>query len=315
MTSVTRFLIVALLLCSSSVAHGAGKNVLFYGNSFTLGFGSTRSVNAVFKDIAVAAGQEEPRAQSAAASGQSLHWHLNNNTNAILTLIPPAEDWDFIVLQEHSTKLTQVFPESPSYPASLEESKLDAVGLYNAAAARSPNVVPVLYETWARGPGHEYYTGVSPIYTGPSEMQAEIRTGYNLLKAAIDDSVSHDLALIAPVGDAWEQANFDGLHAADMWHAQNRGTLLAALMIYGTIYDDSTTSDINLSGVLLSLGLSAADGAFLTAAADATFVPEPSTFTLFGTSCIGWSLLGRRFLRRPIASLRPCTRCRRSDRR
>lgn len=278
----TRLSLTAFALIGAAglapVAEAQPKNVLFYGNSFTLGFGSTDSVNGLFEDIAIAAGQEAPLVQSAAASGQDLEWHLNNNTAAIFTLIPPDRDWDHIVMQEHSTKLTRSYTGAPAFPASIEESKTTAVGLYNVAATRSPDVVPVLYETFARGPGHAFYTGGSPQYPGgPSEMQAEVRAGYDQLKAALDAEIGSDTALIAPVGDAWESINYNQLHANDLWHAQNRGTLLAALTIYRTIYDDDT-SDIDISGILSSLNLTTQDGIELTAAADA--IPEPTTFGL-----------------------------------
>ncbi|MDC0935503.1 PEP-CTERM sorting domain-containing protein [Pirellulales bacterium] len=280
----------AVVLLTAAQAHAQPLNVLFYGNSFTLGFGSSTSVNALFDQIAVAAGHPDPLVQSAAASGQDLNWHLNNNTNAIFTLIPPSQDWDFIVMQEHSTKLTRAYTGAPSFPASVDASKADAIGLYNVAAGRSADVVPVLYETWARGPGHAFYSGGSPLFTDASEMQAEVRDGYDALQQAINDDVGTDLALIAPVGDAWENANYDQLHANDLWHAQNRGTLLAALVIYGTVYDDPTTSDIDLSSILADLGLNAADGAFLTAAADQTLIPEPATAVLLGGICIAAGL-------------------------
>lgn len=276
-----------VLVVPFASASAQPMNVLFYGNSFTLGFGSTDSVNGLFEDIAIAAGQEAPLVQSAAASGQDIEWHVANNTNAIFTLIPPNRDWDFIVMQEHSTKLTRVYNGSPSFPASVDESKEDVVDLYNIAKQRSPNVVPVLYETWARGPGHPFYTGNPPDFTGPADMQAEVRQGYDELKGALDASVGGDLALIAPVGDAWENANYDQLHANDLWHAGNRGTLLAALVIYGTVYED-TTSDIDLSGVLASLNLTADDGVFLTRVADATIaIPEPSSFLLLSLASCG----------------------------
>ncbi len=288
---MTRHFSKVLLFCSllASAASAQSLNILFYGNSFTLGFGSTRSVNAVFEDIVIAAGHPDPLVQSASASGQELGWHLDNNTAPIFTFIPPDRDWDFLVLQEHSTKLTQAYTGSPSFPSSVADSASDAVGLYEVAASRSPDVVPVLYETWARGPGHEFYSGASPVFPGgPSEMQAQVRDGYDTLANAIDASVGSNLALIAPVGDAWENADYDRLHANDLWHAQNRGTLLAALVIYATIYDDPHTSDIDLTGVLASLGLNAADGAQLTAVADAT-VPEPASLGWLALVLLGLS--------------------------
>lgn len=276
-------------LAVAPTLNAAPLNVIFYGNSFTLGFGSTRSVNAVFQDIATAAGHDTPLVQSAAASGQSINWHVNNNTTPLFTSIPLDKDWDYIVMQEHSTKLTRAFPGPPAYPASIDESKVDVVDLYNAAKTRSAGVTPVLYETFARGPGHAFYTGVSPMFPGgPSEMQAEVRSGYDQLKAALDAEIGGDVARVAPVGDAWEEANWDRLHANDLWHAQNRGTMLAALVIYGTVYGDQTTSDIDLTSVLASLGLDATDGAELTAAADATLVPEPATAML----CVSTAVFG-----------------------
>lgn len=271
-----------------SVQAATQKNILFYGNSFTLGFGSTRSTNAVFEDIVLAAGHDAPIVQSAAASGQDVGWHVDNNIGAIFTLIPPGQNWDHVVIQEHSTKLTRAFG---TYPNSVTESQGDVVDLYNYAKQRSPDVVPVLFETWARGPGHEFYTGGNPLYPGgPSEMQAEVRTGYDGLKSALDAAIGSDLTRIAPVGDAWEDLNWDRLHANDLWHAQNRGTLLAALTIYATIYEDDDTSAIDLSDVLDSLGLTAADGAQLTATVDA--LPEPSTAVLLSVVCL--LTIGRR---------------------
>ncbi|CAN0370061.1 unnamed protein product, partial [Ectocarpus sp. 4 AP-2014] len=147
---------------------------------------------------------------------------------------------------------------------------------------RSPDVTPVLYETWARGPGHAFYTGTDPDYASPSEMQAQVRAGYDQLKAALDEANGGETALIAPVGDAWEEANYDRLHANDNWHAQNRGTLLAAMVIYGTVYGDDSIADIPLDGVLGSLNLAAADGIQLSSAAEAVLapIPEPTAAAL-----------------------------------
>jgi len=280
--NLRRIVVFVTVLVVPTLGVAQPLNVMFYGNSFTLGFGSTRSVNALFEDIAIAAGQEAPLVLSAAASGQDLEWHVNNNTAPIFTQLPPSRDWDAIVLQEHSTKLTRAYTGSPAFPASVDESKQTAIDLYNVAKNRSAGVVPVLYQTWARGPGHEFYDGASPQFTGPSEMQAEIRSGYESLQAALDDAIGDDVTRIARVGDAWEVAEYDNLHANDLWHAQNRGTLLAALVIYGTVYGDTTTSDIDLSGVLASVNLSDADGVFLTAAADSVLgaIPEPGAAPL-----------------------------------
>lgn len=289
-------LVVAL---TGSFANAQPLSIIFYGNSFTFGAGSSRPVDSVFRDIATIAGHDRPYTVSAAVSGQDLEWHVGNNTQRITSSIPPGQNWDYVVLQEHSTKLTRAYTGSPSFPASIEESKTTAVQLHNAVKAHSPGAKPVLYETWARGPGHAFYTGASPQFPGgPSEMQAEIRDGYNMLQAALDEAAGEELTLIAPVGDAWEEANYDNLHSGDLWHAQNRGTLLAALVIYGTIYGDSDTSALDLTDrrLLDSLNLSVSDGEFLTAAADSILapVPEPSTVVLAIGGLLGIGAVVRR---------------------
>lgn len=284
-----RQLAIFMLACttaalSTATSQAEPLNIIFYGNSFTFGAGSSRPVDSVFRDIATWAGEERPYTISAAVSGQDLEWHVGNNTQRIQTSIPPGRNWDYIVMQEHSTKLTRAYTGQPSFPNSIEESKTTAVQLHNIAKQHSPGVTPVLYETWARGPAHSFYSGANPLFSGPSEMQQEVRDGYDALKVALDTAAGNEDTLLAPVGDAWEEANYDNLHSGDNWHAQNRGTLLAALVIYGTVYGDQTTSDIDLERVLSSLNLTAADGAFLTAAADATLarqgVPEPTTCML-----------------------------------
>lgn len=252
-------------------------NILWYGNSFTNGLGSTRPVPAIFRDIAIAAGHPAPFGVNRSSNGQSLQWHLTNNTSAINSQIAAGQDWDYVVLQDFSTM--------PTHIGDLSQHLSSSLGLYQAVAARSPDVTPVLYQTWARGPGHSFYTGGAPSFPGgPAQMQQEVRDGYLASQANINASAGAGTALVAPVGDAFEEMNFSlNLYHTDIYHAQNRGTLLATLVLYGTIYGDTTTSDIPLAAILTNLGISTADGAALTAAADAVLavtVPEPTSFVL-----------------------------------
>ncbi len=170
----------------------------------------------------------------------------------------------------------------PTHLGNLSQHLSSTLAMYQQVAARSPNVTAVMYETWARAPGYYFYTGSNPSFPGgPVQMQQELRDGYQMSTANINAVAGSTVAKYAPAGDAWENAGFAAnLYAADNYHGSNRGSLLNALVLYGTIYDDSTTSDIDLSGVLSSLGLSAADGQYLTSVADITLVPEPSALVL-----------------------------------
>lgn len=119
-------------------------------------------------------------------------------------------------------------------------------------------------------------------------MQQELRDGYQMSTNNINATVGSSIAKLAPAGDAWELANFPANFYGDGdYHASNRGSLLNALVLYGTIFDDSTVSDINLASILGPLGLTASDGQYLTSLADAVLapaVPEPGSLTIV---CLG----------------------------
>lgn len=265
------------------------RDILFYGNSFTNATccGSSKSVPTIVRDIAVAAGYPAPRVVNAAVNGQSLQWHLTtpSQLQRITTGIPAGEKWENVVLQDFSTW--------PTHIGNLPQHISSSLGLYQAVAAHSPAVVPVMYQTWARGYGNSFYTGGSPAFPGgPAQMQQELREGYQQSTDNINSVVGTSIAKVAPAGDAWELANFPANFYGDgTYHASNRGSALNALVLYGTIYGDSTTSDINLTSVFNGLGLNPATGAYLTSLADqvlAPAVPEPGSLVLLSASVLAF---------------------------
>lgn len=269
---------IALLSLSNDAVCRAEdpKDILWYGNSFTNATccGSTRSVPNIFRDIAIAAGRPAPVNRNAAVDGQALQYHLTNNTSVITTGIAPGGQWEHVVLQDFSTW--------PTHIGNLPQHLSSSLALYQRVALHSPQVVPVMYQTWARGYGNAFYSGANPSFPGgPTQMQQELRDGYQLSAANIDSAVGAQITKLALVGDAWELANFPANFYGDgSYHASNRGSLLNALVLYGTIYGDPTTSDIDLTSVLTTLNLSAADGTLLTGLADRVLVPEPLSLAL-----------------------------------
>lgn len=263
------------------------KDILWYGNSFTNATccGSSRSVPNIVMDIAVAAGHPAPRNVNASVDGQTMQWHLTNNTARITNGIAAGENWENVVLQDYSTW--------PTHIGNLAQHLSSTLSMYQLVNTRSPGVVPIMYETWARGPGHSVYLGTTPNFPGgPAQMQQELRDGYHLSTNNINNFVGANVAKYAPAGDAWQNAGFPlTLYASDIYHGQNRGSLLNALILYGTIYGDTTTSDIPLSSILTTLSISAADGAWLTGIADQTLaaVPEPTAALLIA---IGMFIIG-----------------------
>jgi hypothetical protein len=245
--------------------------ILFYGNSFTLGSGSSEAevlggVPGVVGILATAAGHADPNIENAAASGQTLTWHLTNNLAVISTpqdfVADPGFQWDYVVLQGYSTR--------PTHIGALNQFRTDLLALYGEVRSHSPGAGAILYETWARAPGHEYYSGANPSFPGgPAQMQEELRAGYREAEQDIDITLGADRAWVAPVGDAWEDTGWANLHASDLYHANSRGTYLAALVIYGTVYSESVVGLPKVFG-----SLTEQEAADLQAYADAV-IPHP----------------------------------------
>lgn len=273
------FVLAAMTVVTA--AHAEPKNILFYGNSFT---GNAGGVHLMVRDIASAAGHETPHIYGRIVGGQTLEYHLATGTSVITSGIPAGRTWDAVVLQEYSTRPT-THPTDGNVPA----FRAAAQGLYQAVLNHSPDAQAVLYETWARHPGHFFYPG---IWATASDMQAELRANYNDASDLLNTIGSSE---VARVGDAFEAGGFDtSLYAGDLYHQNNRGALLAALVLYGTIYDDMTTSDIDLSPLMNSYGLDQDDFAFATNLADTVLVPAPGTACLL----VGTAVLTTRHRRR-----------------
>ena len=262
----------ALLVCLPiAVQADEPLTILFYGNSFTLGSGSTEAeaiggVPGVVKALAVGAGHATPNVENAAVGGQTLSYHLTSNLAVIgnpQDFTPdPNFQWDYVVLQGYSTR--------PTHIGELAIFRSAAAALFGEVQGHSPNAGAILYETWARAPGHSVYTGTPPSFPdGPAQMQEELRDGYGEAELDIDLTLGADWAVVAPVGNAWEDTGWDDLHATDLYHANSRGTYLAALVIYGTIYNESV---VGLPKVFDSL--TEQEAAELQAYADAV-IPYP----------------------------------------
>jgi hypothetical protein len=272
-SGLTAVSLLAIAMVGSS-AHGEPLNIIFFGNSFTY----QHNVDQVVRTIATAAGHATPVVHREAPGGQTLAGHISTlnsqGMSSMLYALPAGQSWNYVVMQEYSTRPTQM-----GDPLAFRG---DAVTLHGMVDNHSPGVNAVLYETWAR----EGSIG-SPFYptpfANPAAMQAELRDNYALAAGDINFASGGAIAQVAGAGSAWEHFGWTGLHADDKWHASPRGALLSALVIYGTIYQDNSTSNIDLTSVLSSMGLalSASERQALTAAADAIItVPEPASLSL-----------------------------------
>ncbi len=267
------------------------KNILFYGNSFTLQY----DVPGTLAKLATSSNRTEPYVVRSLLEAQNLDYHIQNTRNnpaANVQALPSGQQFDFVVMQEESLKPTRL-----GNPADF---KNDAVTLTQLVRDRSPGVTPILFETWARKPGSGVY---SNSFANPSDMQSDLRSSYYGAQAQINAAIGSGRTEVAPVGDVWESTGYNNLHADyDDKHANARGALLASLTLYAQIYDDSV-SDISWNSVswwAAGRGIDAGQWSELTRVVDTkvfgfaravSLVPEPAM--LLSVAVAGVAILRR----------------------
>jgi hypothetical protein len=202
------------------------EKILFIGNSYT----QFNDLPAMIRAIAVSAGRPVPEVAMHAPGGCTLKKHLAERRTVELI---ERGDWDVIVVQGQSQEAAFA-----AVNAGIRADFLDGGSeLCQRFKAANPNGRIVLFQTWPR---HPDLWKVAPAEAGllgadAAEMQRRNHDSYAQLAAGIAGSV------VAPVGDAWAlkdaKPGAPRLHAADNSHPAPSGSYLAALVIYGTIYD------------------------------------------------------------------------------
>ena len=222
------FPLIAILV-STLFVNGApvssSPRVLFIGNSYV----GANNLPQIFRDVAASAGVAPSEVKAVTPGGATLYQHLNSPDT--LKLIDEG-NWDIVIMQAQS----QEAAVSEQFAIVRSSFLMGATGLYDRIKARSPHAKVIFYQTWARHA--DYWNDPKAdrsVGNSPADMQSRIRKWHRNAAAQKNEF------LIAPVGDAWElnykNPNAVRLHAADNSHPAFNGSYLAALVIYGTIYD------------------------------------------------------------------------------
>ncbi len=232
--SLIRVMTAVVLLIPTVAAAGQPLNILFFGNSFT----HQHDVPAMVSRLAVAGGHEAPHVVSAAKSGRPLAYHLRQVAESPQENVdhPSMSEkmWDYVVIQGHSVEPTHL-GDPKVFPANVEAL---FVAVRDHPSGRGTKVKAILYQTWAREAGHAYYP---EHFESPAAMQAVIVEQYQRAHTQIQAAHGTEVSRIAPVGEAFEAAGFArDLYGGDRYHASRKGSLLAAMVLYRTIYEQDT---------------------------------------------------------------------------
>jgi hypothetical protein len=218
--------------------------VLFLGNSYT-------------------AANDLPGLVESFADGAGVAIHQDGRTVGGATTAELAADeqvqdliasrqWNFVVIQGQS------YEPMVQYEVFFDGA-VDLAGQAHAVGA-----LPVLFETWARGSGSDFYETVFPGGT-PEEMQQILHDAY----ADVAESVG---GLLAPVGQGWEHslshAPHITLHSGDLSHPALTGSYLAAAVFVAMLADTPAANNPSVPE-----GIDASEAASLQASADAVVFP------------------------------------------
>lgn len=216
-------------LALAAAVEAQGKNVLFYGNSYTFyswGYGVPELVGLLTEE----AGHPPATIVQALVGGSQLQFHATDPAQvaAISNSLPAGQTWDHVVMQENSMGATPYLGFSP---AVFRSSALTIMG---NVRNHSPAATAVLYQTWARAWGHAYY----PVpWAVPMDMHNMVRGNYDLAINDLNTTFGAGAAQKAAVGDAVALLEWDPVwYDPDLSHPGPSMTLLAAMCIYSSIH-------------------------------------------------------------------------------
>jgi hypothetical protein len=189
-----------------------GLRVLFVGNSFTYH-------NSLPKLVRRLADADRGRKPIFAVQYAASNWELKSAADDDgLDRLLLEVDWDVLVLQEHSLKLSF----SPKYRREQTDPHARAI-IARAGGART-----LLFMTWG------YRGGDDRNVPGDTYVAMQQRVAYNYR------DLGEELgARVAPVGIAWAIA-LERRPGADLWwqdgeHPSKRGSYLAACVLYAVL--------------------------------------------------------------------------------
>ncbi len=219
----------------AAVDDAPSVRILFLGNRYS----AFNRLPAVVGELMLSSGMLAPHIGSYLQEAHTLADHAADAA-ALSLLKKGAEDgkpWDVLVVQEQSI-LSAVAAVNP---AALQLMNSGLAKLVAAAREANPQMLIVNLQVWARHESLWKKQSPDALSTGrdANEAHARIRlANVNTVSAALQQNPGMRI-LVSPVGDFWRLVHAVhpalALHAADGSHPDLLGSLLAGLVIVGTI--------------------------------------------------------------------------------
>ncbi len=207
-------------------APGGPLNLLFYGNSYSMGNGGVPNMVDM---LAEEAGYPQPKITPKLSGGKNLNYHLTDpgQAAAITQALPTGEYWDAVTLQGFSLEATTKFGNPAAFIS-------NALQIFANVRAHSPKCKLVVYQTWARGTGHSAYPGT---YPNPMAMHHEIEANYQHVVDQANTIYGAGTAFRAAAGNCVLLHNWDpAIYSNDLSHPKPEISTMAAMTIFSAIY-------------------------------------------------------------------------------
>jgi hypothetical protein len=227
--------------------------VAFLGNSHTY----THDVPGIFRAMLKSTGKIDPMVDSLTRPAAPLIEVVREERyfSSFVAEAPDGAPWDIVIAQEQSGHSSG----AASDETKRKEFHEGLISIIDGAKQRNPNLVVVLYQTWAwhQSVWDSGEANLAIMGKSHDEMHQRMRQSYALAANAAREHVKGTgvKVIVSPVGDFWtrlekKQTAIDLHNPGDGNHASPAGAWLAAATLVGSCFGRDLLKDVKaLDGI------------------------------------------------------------------
>ncbi len=216
----------------STLEEGYGRvadyNILFIGNSFTF----YNDMPTMVMDIGLS-NDLDIRVEQISYGGYDLSDYIEDSSDDLQEVIDKLgeREWDYVILQEHSSK--------PYYDKEEFLSSVDTL----SQIIKDNGAEVILFSTWSYRDGSSKLSSTGLTYT----------EFYNALTSAYEEAAELSNTSIAPVGTAFYNLTMEqpeiNLLVSDDFHPRVEGSYVTAYIFYTQIFGEENNNEYTPSGL------------------------------------------------------------------